>query len=116
MEAMLENAWQESADLDESLKARIFGKLCVRSCLTVLGKGKQGPESKDHTLEQCRNLFQVDKDKLNAERLQPDSQAPAVPVVRDNKPVPCLTKQCFVSFFFLVKFFGWGSFLATQNS
>ena len=52
MEAMLENAWQESADLDESLKARIFGKLCVRSCLTVLGKGKQGPESKEHTLEQ----------------------------------------------------------------
>ena len=52
MAAMLENAWQESADLDESLKARIFGKLCVRSCLTVSGKGKQGPESKEHTLEQ----------------------------------------------------------------
>ena len=116
MEAMLENAWQESADLDESLKARIFGKLCVRSCLTVLGKGKQGPESKEHTLEQCKNLFIVDKGTVNAERLQPDSKAPALPGVKDSKPVPCLIKQIVCALFFLRNFFCWWSHLATQNS
>ena len=49
LEELLEKCWKDCMDLEEYVKARIFGKLCVRACLASLGKGKQGPEHKELT-------------------------------------------------------------------
>lgn len=87
LEDLLEKCWQDSMDMEGYVKARIFGKLCVRSCLAILGRGKQGPEHKGLTLQQCKDLFYDNKRKNDAQRLQAEPKAEPQSAPKDSKPV-----------------------------
>ena len=87
LEELFQKCWKDCMDLEEYVKARIFGKLCVRACLASLGKGKQGPEHKELTLQQCKDLFYENKRKNDAQRLQAEPKAEPPGTPKGNKPV-----------------------------
>lgn len=69
---------------------KIFGKLCVRSVLAVLGKSKQGPENKDMTLEESKTLFYKEFSEKDLHRLKAETKVEAAASSKDKKPVTCL--------------------------
>lgn len=60
LEETLCKAWKHMGPCDGNQKVKAFGKLCIRSVLSVLQKGKQGPESKDYTIEDALDCFHQD--------------------------------------------------------
>ena len=93
LEQALEEAWAQCSALGEALKAKIYGKFCVRAALSTLGKSKQGPEKKDMTLDECKAKFESDLNKGNAHKLVPDPKAmPATLQPGGHGPVTWLVR------------------------
>ena len=90
LEALLEQAWKDCKGQDHMFTVKIFGKLCVRSVLAVLGKSKQGPENKDMALEESKARFYKEFSEKDLHRLQAEAKAEATPPPKGNKPVICL--------------------------
>ena len=108
LEALLEQAWKDCKGQDHMFTVKIFGKLCVRSVLAVLGKSKQGPENKDMTLEESKARFYKEFSEKDLHKLQAEAKAEAAPP-KGNKPVICLNNIIGKP----VNFFGFlGSFVA----
>ena len=110
LEALLGQAWKDCKGQDHMFTVKIFGKLCVRSVLAVLGKSKQGPENKDMTLEESKNRFYKELTEKDLHRVKAEAKAEAAPPPKGHMPVICLEqcywKACWTFCFFL------GSFVA----
>lgn len=91
LEALLEQAWKDCQGQDHMFTVKIFGKLCVRSVLAVLGRSKQGPENKDMTLEESKTRFYKEFSDKDLHRLKAEAKVEAAAAApKDNKPVTCL--------------------------